>query len=164
VVNDPDITSIDMRTSQVWPQKMYFVTAFGNALASPNLLPDPDDRIAGTPEFRIPANRADHTEHMRFTVGDLGTLTNVQLYSVNPHMHLIGTHINSTISRPTPRGTDPAQECLANGKWNFDWQRTYIYDTPIAQLPTVQAGDVVDISCHWDNTMANPFEQRALKD
>jgi len=163
-VGDPDITSIDMRMSQTWPQKMYFVAAFGNAAAAPTLLPDPDDRIAGVPEFRIPANIADHQEHMQFTVPSLGGLTNIQLYSVNPHMHLIGTHINATITRPAPRGADPQQECIANGNWNFDWQRTYLYDVPIPQLPSVAPGDVIDIDCHWNNTIDNPFEQRAMKD
>ena len=161
-IAEPDTTSLDLRTSQTWPQKMYFVGAFGNASAAPELLPDPDDR--GAPEFRIPADAAYHQEHMQFTVGDLGTLTNVQLYSVNAHMHMIGTHINSSIVRPAARGADPQTECLANGGWNFDWQRTYVYDAPIAQLPTVQAGDVIDVNCHWDNTLDNPFEQRALAD
>jgi len=162
-VNDPDITAIDLRTTTTWPQKMYFVGAFGNAFQAPNLLPDPDDRTAA-PEFRIPANSAAHEEHMTFAVGDLGGLQNVQLYSVNPHMHLVGTHINSSIVRPAARGADPQTECLANGNWNFDWQRTYIYDTPIASLPSVQPGDVINVNCRWDNTMANPFVQRALMD
>ena len=162
-VNDPDITAIDLRTTTTWPQKMYFVGAFGNAFQAPNLLPDPDDRTSA-PEFRIPANSAAHEEHMTFAVGDLGGLQNVQLYSVNPHMHLVGTHINSSIVRPAARGADPQTECLANGNWNFDWQRTYIYDTPIASLPTVMPGDVINVNCRWDNTMANPFVQRALMD
>ncbi len=160
----PDTTSVDLRTSSVWPQKLYFVGAFGNAAAAPQLLPDPDDRIAGVPEFRIPANKPDHTEHMAIPVPDLGGLTGVQFYSVNPHMHLVGTHINATITRPAPRGNDPQTECLANGTWNFDWQRTYAYDAPIAQLPSAMPGDVIDVVCHWNNTMANPFEQRALAD
>ncbi len=101
---------------------------------------------------------------MKFTVGDLGGLTNVQLYSVNPHMHLVGTHINSTITRPAARGNDPQTECLANGEWNFDWQRTYLYDAPISGLPSIAAGDVIDVQCHWNNTIENPFVQRALKD
>ena len=101
---------------------------------------------------------------MRFTVGDLGTLTNVRLYSVNPHMHLIGTHISATIERPAARGGDPQNECLANGNWNFDWQRTYIYDAPLDQLPSVQAGDIIDVQCTWNNTIENPFVQRALND
>lgn len=158
-----DKTSIDLRTSNVWPKKMYFVGAFGNATTAPQLLPDPEDRTSA-PEFRIPANSAAHTEHMRITVPDLGGLTDVRLYSANPHMHLVGTHISGTIERPAARGSDPQQECLANGDWNFDWQRTYIYDAALDQLPSVQAGDVIDIECRWDNTIENPFVQRALAD
>jgi hypothetical protein len=158
-----DKTSIDLRTSNVWPRKMYFVGAFGNAVAAPDLLSDPEDRTAA-PEFRIPAYSANHLEHMRVTVPDLGGLTDVRLYSANPHMHLIGTHIASSIERPAARGSDPQQECLANGNWNFDWQRTYIYDAALDQLPSVQAGDTIDIQCRWNNTLENPFVQRALAD
>jgi hypothetical protein len=161
-IAEPDATSIDLRTSTTWPKKMYFVGAFGNEFQAPNLLPDPDDR--GTPEFRIPANRADHNEHMRITVPPLGELTSVQVFSMNPHMHMIGTHISAKIERPAARGTDPKNECLANGKWNFDWQRTYIYDTSLDKLPTLATGDVIELKCKFDNTMANPFVQRALKD
>jgi hypothetical protein len=163
-VNAPDATEIDLRTSTVWPRKMYFVGAFGNEFQAPALLPDPDDRFPGFPEFRIPANKADHGEHMRITVPDLGDLEEVQLYSVNPHMHMIGTHISAKIERPAARGTDPQHECLANGKWNFDWQRTYIYDAPLEQLPTLRPGDLIDLRCRWNNTMENPFVQRLLKD
>src|SRR6185503_19392580 len=76
----------------------------------------------------------------------------------------IGTKISATIERPEARGGDPKNECLANGNWNFDWQRTYIYDAPLDSLPSIQAGDVLDIKCSWDNTMANPFVQRSLAD
>lgn len=162
--NDPDTTSIDLRSSLVWPKRFYTMTAFGNAAAAPNLLPDPDDRVAGTPEFRIPANKADHVEQMQFTVPSLGTLTDVRFYSVNPHQHLIGTHARGTISRQAPTADQPATECLANGPWNFDWQRTYVYDAPLDSLPLVTAGDLVNITCHWNNSMSNPFEQRALAD
>ncbi|HEX5062459.1 MAG TPA: hypothetical protein VFV99_23970, partial [Kofleriaceae bacterium] len=120
--------------------------------------------LTGTPEFRIPAGDADHNEHMRITVPPLGDLQQVQLYSVNPHMHMIGTHIATKVERPAARGNDPQNECLANGKWNFDWQRTYIYDAPLDQLPSLKPGDVIDLQCKWDNTIANPFVQRALKD
>ena len=40
-VNAPDATPIDLRLSDVWPSKMYTYGAFGNAFASPELLPDP---------------------------------------------------------------------------------------------------------------------------
>ena len=163
-LHQPDATEIDLRTSPVWPKKMYFVTAFGNEFQAPNLLADPDDRDVLTPEFRIPANKASHTEHMRTTIPNLGNLTDVRLYSANPHMHMVGTHISSRIERTAPRLGQPQNECLANGKWNFDWQRTYVYDAPLDQLPSVAEGDVIDLKCSWDNTMDNPFVQRALVD
>ena len=162
-VATPDTTSVDLRTSQTWPKKMYFVGAFGNAAQAPQLLPDPDDTTS-TPVFVIPANKPDHVEKMHFTV-DLGTTPSVQVFSVNPHMHLLGTHINGKLTRPGgARGGNPAEECLANGDWNFDWQRTYIYDTTLDALPEVETGDQIDIECHWNNTLANPFEQRLLND
>ncbi|HEU0032464.1 MAG TPA: hypothetical protein VFQ53_17650 [Kofleriaceae bacterium] len=163
LAHEPDKTSIDLRFSSTWPQKMYFVTAFGNAFQAPELLPGPGD-INGVPQFIVPKNVADHTEHMRFTIPDLGGLTDVRLFSANPHMHLVGTHISSTIERPAARGFDPQTECLANGGWNFDWQRTYTYDAPLDRLPTIAAGDIVDIQCDWDNTLQNPFVQRMLAD
>jgi hypothetical protein len=162
-VHEPDATEVDIRTSTAWPRKMYFVGAFGNSFQAPELLADPDDRTA-VPEFRIPAGAADHDEHMRITIPPLGDLRNVQLYSANPHMHMVGTHISARLERTSARGSDPQHECLANGGWNFDWQRTYIYDTPLDELPTLEAGDVLDLRCKWNNTLENPFVQRALAD
>jgi hypothetical protein len=162
-VNAPDATAVDLQFSSVWPRRMYFVTAVGNAFAAPNLLPGDGD-AGGTPQFLIPAHVGDHREHMRFTIPDLGEAADVRLFSANPHMHLIGTHISATIERPAARGTDPQQECLANGGWNFDWQRTYQYDAPLDQLPSIAAGDVIDIKCRWDNTISNPFVQRMMAD
>jgi len=162
LTHTPDKTAIDLRMTSAWPQKMYFVTAFGNEFQAPGLQPGPND--GGSPRFMIPKNVGDHTEHMRTTIPDLGNLTNVRLYSANPHMHLVGTHIASKIERPTARGNDPQTECLANGGWNFDWQRTYQYDAPLDKLPSIAAGDVVDIKCTWDNRLSNPFVQRMLAD
>ncbi len=161
-VADPDATAIDIRYSSTWPQRMYFVAAFGNEAAAPNLLPGDGDN--GTPRFLIPAMAADHDEHMRVTIPDLGGQTDVRLFSANPHMHLIGTHISSTIERPAARGSDPKTECLANGAWNFDWQRTYQYDAPLDKLPSVAAGDIIDIKCKWNNSLDNPFVLRMMHD
>jgi hypothetical protein len=160
----PDRTGIDLRFSDQWPRRMYFVTAAGNSAAAPNLLPGPGD--LDTPRFLIPRNTADHTEHMRITIPPpkSGDPTDVRLFSVNPHMHLVGTHISAKLERPAARGTDPQTECLANGGWNFDWQRTYQYDAPLDKLPSVAAGDVIDIQCKWNNTLDNPFVQRMLND
>ena len=159
----PDTTSLDLRFSSVWPRKMYFVTAFGNAAtAADGLLADPDD--TGAPAFTIPANRADHVETMQLAIPDVSGLGEVRLYSANPHMHLVGTHIEGSIERRAPPADQPRSECLANGGWNFDWQRTYAYDAPLDALPLVQTGDTLTIRCHWNNTLANPFVQRLLHD
>ncbi|MFN0245839.1 MAG: hypothetical protein ACKV2T_02955 [Kofleriaceae bacterium] len=158
----PDATQIDLQYSTVWPRKMYFVTAIGNELAAPNLEPGPGD--GATPRFFIPANSADHTEKMFRDITTLGGLTNVKLYSVNPHMHLVGTKISSKIHRPSARGDEPQTECLANGGWNFDWQRTYTYDADIDDLPSIEVGDRISVSCGWNNTMDNPFVERMLHD
>src|SRR5688500_199235 len=77
---------------------------------------------------------------------------------------MAGSECSAKLWRPTARGTDPQNECLANGEWNFDWQRTYIYDTVLETLPTLRPGDVIDLRCKWNNTMDNPFVQRLLKD
>ncbi len=161
-VNAPDTTNVDVRFSQTVPKKMYFITAIGNEAAAPNLLADPDD--VGAPQFVVPKNKADHVEHMRRTIPDLGGLTDVRFYSANPHMHLVGSHIAGKIERTAARNGEPQTECLANGGWNFDWQRTYIYDTALDNLPSVQAGDTIDVTCHWNNTIENPFVQRMLND
>jgi hypothetical protein len=79
-------------------------------------------------------------------------------------MHLIGTDISATLERPAPRLTDPQTECVANGGWNFDWQRTYLYNAPLDKLPSIRGGDVLDIQCKWDNTISNPFVQRMMQD
>jgi hypothetical protein len=161
-IHEPDVTKVDLQYSTQWPRKMYFVTAIGNEFAAPNLEPGPGD--LGAPRFLIPANSPDHTEKMFRDITTLGGLTNVKVYSVNPHMHLVGTHIDGKILRPEARGNDPKTECLANGAWNFDWQRTYTYDAALDELPSIEVGDRISVSCTWNNTMANPFVERMLKD
>lgn len=161
-VNEPDATAVDLRLTDVWPQKFYTYGAWGNAFTAPQLLPDPDDR-AGV-EFRIPANSPDHGEHMRFTV-DTGMLPGAPLFAAYPHMHYIGVGLQVKVERANPLPNEPQTECLVNvPKWNFDWQRSYQYNASFADLPTVRTGDTIDVKCTYDNTLANPFVVRALGD
>ena len=53
---------------------------------------------------------------------------------------------------------------LQTPDWNFAWQRAYLYDVKIEDLPPFLPGDVLKMRCTYDNTMANPYVQRALKD
>jgi hypothetical protein len=67
-----------------------------------------------------------------------------------------------TVTRPTP-GAQPAEECLLQTPdWDFNWQRGYLYDAPLDELPTVKSGDTLDFRCTYDNSLANPFVREAL--
>ncbi len=58
----------------------------------------------------------------------------------------------------------PATECLVETpQWNFDWQRVYVYDAPIEQLPVIGAGDRLRLRCVYDNSLGNAAVAEALK-
>jgi hypothetical protein len=158
----PDSTTVQLRFSPSKPAYDLVTIGVGNyAIQQPSgdgLQPGPDDRTS-TPEFRIPANLAGHTETMLFTVPT--GLPKIQVYGAMAHMHLIGTELELTVDR----ATSASNECLLHEpKWNFDWQRIYVYDAPIDQLPVLNAGDRIRVKCTYDNTTDNPFVSRLLAD
>lgn len=156
-----DATAIDLRLTDTPPANVYTIAAVGNAPAAPQLLPGPDDPVTG-PAFFIPAGAADHTETMRFEVqGQAGQRFGI--FMAYPHLHYVGVSLEIDIERAAPVAGEPADECLIGvPAWNFDWQRSYQYDVALDALPTVGAGDVINVRCRYDNSMANPFVQRAL--
>lgn len=70
-----------------------------------------------------------------------------------------------TCTTATPKTlVGPEKECLVETpQWDFDWQRIYVYDAPIDQLPTLSAGDRLRMRCTYDNSMGNPAVVSALK-
>jgi hypothetical protein len=161
--NDIDRSSLDLRITDERPDMLYTIGAWGNAFQEPELLPGPDDP-GGQPVFYIPADVADHRESMRFEVA-LDTAARFPLLAAYPHMHYIGVGLKVKITRATPMPGEPSQECLVNvDYWDFNWQRSYQYDAAIDDLPTVGNGDVVEITCTYDNTLDNPFVERALEE
>jgi hypothetical protein len=156
--NAPDATTVNLRLTETPPQKLYAFGGFGNARVPPALQPGEDD-TDGVPEFRIPAGKAGHVETMRFTLA--ADRAKTPMFIMQPHQHYVGTRLEMRIHRANP-GTEPADECLVNSDWNFDWQRTYQYDVALDQLPTLNAGDTIEVRCTYDNTLANPFVERAL--
>jgi hypothetical protein len=124
---------------------------FGNG---DGLEPGPND-TNGTPEFRIPANVADHTESMSYQIPD--PVPPLQLFTLGTHMHYVGVDMRAWIER------DGKEICLLQTpRWDFNWQRNYDVAAPLGQMPTVQGGDIVRIRCRYDNTMKNPFLAGAL--
>ncbi len=161
----PDATAIDLRMSSTRPANVYTIVAVGNAAAAPLLLPGPADPVTG-PAFFIPAGAVAHTEAMRFEVqgdGTGGPQARFGVFMAYPHMHYVGLTLEVDIERAAPRPGEPADECLIGvPRWSFDWQRSYQYDVPLDQLPTIGAGDVINVRCSYDNSLDNPYVQRAL--
>lgn len=164
----PDSTRFQMRFTDGKPEYTVAVSLIGNfddaMSGGDGLLPGPNDE--GGVEFRIPANVAGHTESMQLTLpAKIGgaPLPELLLYGVATHMHYVGTDMKIDLARKSAKSGEPDSECLVQTPaWDFNWQRSYAYDAAIKDLPKVRAGDVLSFRCTYDNTMQNPFVQRAL--
>lgn len=72
------------------------------------------------------------------------TDTPVNLYGVFPHMHTLATGQHLEVTH-----AGGAHECVADvPRWNFHWQRLYLYDAPVRVLPS----DDLTITCRYDTT------------
>ena len=94
--------------------------------------------------FTIPAGNPDY--EVRASIPYIPF--DVHALAVMPHMHLLGKKMTLTATLP-----DGRQSCLVNvPDWDFHWQGTYYYKTPIA-LPI---GTRLDLSARYDNSSENP--------
>jgi hypothetical protein len=58
---------------------------------------------------------------------------------------------------------DRRETCLAHiPNYDFEWQRTHMYDAAIENLPTINPTDTLVISCYDNNSQSNPFFQEYL--
>ncbi len=153
------------------PEYRVIFLAIGNA---PSQLPDGDGLQPGPndkngSEFLIPAGAKGHTETIKRKIPDefMGEslVDGFKLYRVMPHMHYVGTDIKISVERPSPQGGDPAGECVLEApQWDFNWQQTYAIDASVDALPTLKAGDTMNVRCTYDNTLDNPFVKKALRE
>ncbi len=67
-----------------------------------------------------------------------------EIVIASAHMHELGKGFNLTLNPDTPQ----AQTILDIDHWDFAWQGTYSFATPIP----VKAGDRVKLTCVWDNS------------
>lgn len=158
---ESDASALDLEWTTASPNRETTLVLLGNASSQGDgLLPGPNDR--GGPEFRIPADVADHTETIEFPIEGAPT-DRYPIWEVGTHMHYVGTGMRITVDHANPRGDEPATECLVETpRWDFDWQRTYVYDAPLADVPTVRGGDTIRLECLYDNTLQNPGVARVL--
>lgn len=69
-------------------------------------------------------------------------LTEVTITSALPHMHMLGTTINTALN---------GKSLLDIARWQFGWQQTYYLQTPVK----AKDGDLLTVECHFDNSYAN---------
>jgi hypothetical protein len=70
------------------------------------------------------------------------------LYSVMPHMHMLGREIKVTM---TPPDGEP-RTLVAIRDWDYNWQETYFLKEPLA----VRAGTRFEVEAYYDNSAKNP--------
>lgn len=153
----PDTTTFEFATTTqkpTWTVGTALLGNFNNAVGQ-----------GGTglenPPFLIAPNQSNQVFTMEYTESAL--LPPVRILSVASHMHLVGNDQKITLTRANPQGSDPSSECLLQvPRWNFNWQRSYEYDTDVASLPLFSPGDKLEVRCTYDNTMNNVALAQAL--
>lgn len=148
-----DSTIARLRVTDVAPMRTVAFSAFG--------VTTPDGAGLQTPPFVVPAGAVGHVENYASAV-NFGA-PEVRLWSVWPHMHLVGTDMKIDLYRNSPNAAQPPQECLVQTPhWDFHAQRNYIYDLPFGALPTIRQGDGLTLRCTYDNNVTNAHLVEAL--
>lgn len=91
----------------------------------------------------IPPNN----EHFRVR-GGMEVLQECKLYSVLPHMHMLGREIKVTLTPPKGKPTT----LVAIKDWEYNWQETYFFKEPIVIKP----GTRLEVEAFYDNSDKNP--------
>lgn len=163
VAETDDATGIALKFAPGVPTYRTAVQLIGNSQAptqSGGLLPGPNDP-PGIVEFMIPAGVNQHSEFMRFT---LSSETEQFIWGMGTHMHYVGRRMAVHLRHASPMNGEPEQECLIDTpSWDFNWQRGYVYDAPLDNVPVARAGDSYLLQCDYDNSMANPHVVAALR-
>ena len=97
--------------------------------------------------LNIPAGKPDATQSVAAPVSlalkYLGIkATDIQVTSVTPHMHLLGTSIVTSLG---------SQALVDIPRWDFHWQQAYVFQQPVSLKPD----DLLMLTCQYDNSLAN---------
>ncbi len=96
------------------------------------------------PMFRIPAGAEAHKVAFNFPIPEDATL-----YSVMPHMHLLGRTMKADIIHPD----GSVKPLIFVDDWDFNWQLNYMFREPVK----VPKGSKVRVEAVYDNSAKNPF-------
>lgn len=95
------------------------------------------------PLFRIPAGAKTHPVNLTRTIP-----TDLTLYSVMPHMHLLGKQMRAELEYPDGK----RKPLIWIKDWDFNWQLNYALKEPIF----VPKGSKIHVSAIYDNSTENP--------
>ena len=95
------------------------------------------------PAFLIPAGAPNHV-----ITGAVVLQQDATIYSVIPHMHLLGKKIKVTVIP----SDGPPVVLVDIPDWDYNWQETYWLKTPIA----AKAGTRIEVEGVYDNSLSNP--------
>ncbi len=148
-----DQPGVRLRWMSGVPARYQLTTLIGNfPTEAYGLMDGPDD--PGFPLFFIPAGSPDHTETMRYTVPPVDR--DLTITHVGAHMHLVGQGMDVRLN---------GDDCLLSAsRYDYNWQRSYEYDVPVDEMPTVRTGDELQIECRYNNSLSNPALEGALDD
>lgn len=95
--------------------------------------------------LNLPPRQRDVAATATMHVADvIESTTPMHLYGVFPHMHTM-----ATAQRIEVVHRDSTRSCVADvPRWNFHWQRLYLYDTPLVLDPR----DDIAITCRYDTS------------
>ncbi len=106
--------------------------------------------------FKIPVGEENYNVNQIFPEGTIATLLDfvqaiepTKIYSVYPHMHLLGKQIKFDLVDGTGKVLAPL---IYIDKWDFNWQGAYDYVKPVE----VKRGQRVRLTCTFDNSENNP--------
>jgi peroxiredoxin len=95
------------------------------------------------PGFTIPAGE----NHYKLS-GTMWATADCKLFSIMPHMHLLGKEIKITLAPPDGKATT----LLEIKDWDYNWQETYFFKEPVQ----VKKGSRLDVVAYFDNSAENP--------
>ena len=150
----PEGTAFRVPTGAVFVMQMHYSVVAGNgqpdrtsvALELGDAPPARElmSMFAVKHDLSIKAGDANWKESATYTVDRLGAARgDVVLYSLFPHMHLLGRRIALSVVGGT--------KLIEIPRWDFHWQNAYSFAAPITLHPT----DVVRLECDYDNSYAN---------
>lgn len=95
--------------------------------------------------LEIPPNESSHIERLKRKVQFFSNYDGpIMLHAIGPHLHKLGVAGSARLIRE-----DGTESCLVDvPHYDFNWQRTYTYETPIRMEPN----DQFELTCTFDSS------------